>query len=328
MTRAEESSMSDKRGVDEHDWLAECFESERPHLRAVAYRLLGSLSEADDAVQESWLHVSRADRRSVTNLRGWLTTVVARVCLDMLRARAARREELLDGHLPDVIISRAEGMDPEQEVLLAESVIISRAEGMDPEQEVLLAESVGLALQVVLETLEPVERVAFVLHDVFAVPFDEIAPLVGRTPMAARQLASRARRLVQGAAPAPDADLAQSRAVVDAFFAAVREGDVVALLAVLDPDVVIRADYGALHGGAPREARGARAVAEGAVKFARGARFARPVLVNGAVGAVAASGGQLFAVVAFTVRQGKIVEMDILADPTRLRQLDLSVLDD
>jgi RNA polymerase sigma factor (sigma-70 family) len=308
MTRAEESSMSDKRGVDEHDWLAECFESERPHLRAVAYRLLGSLSEADDAVQESWLHVSRADSRSVTNLRGWLTTVVARVCLDMLRARAARREELLEGHLPDVIISRAEGMDPEQEVLLAESV--------------------GLALQVVLETLEPAERVAFVLHDVFAVPFDEIAPLVGRSPMAARQLASRARRLVQGAAPAPDADLAQSRAVVDAFFAAVREGDVAALLAVLDPDVVIRADYGALHGGAPREARGARAVAEGAVKFARGARFARPVLVNGAVGAVAASGGQLFAVVAFTVRQGKIVEMDILADPTRLRQLDLSVLDD
>ena len=300
--------MSDKRGVDEHDWLAECFESERPHLRAVAYRLLGSLSEADDAVQESWLHMSRADSRSVTNLRGWLTTVVARVCLDMLRARAARREALLEGHLPDVIVSRAEGMDPEQEVLLAESV--------------------GLALQVVLETLEPAERVAFVLHDVFAVPFDEIAPLVGRSPMAARQLASRARRLVQGAAPAPDADLAQSRAVVDAFFAAVREGDVAALLAVLDPDVVIRADYGALHGGAPREARGARAVAEGAVKFARGARFARPVLVNGAVGAVAASGGQLFAVVAFTVRQGKIVEMDILADPTRLRQLDLSVLDD
>jgi RNA polymerase sigma factor (sigma-70 family) len=300
--------MSDKRGVDEHDWLAECFESERPHLRAVAYRLLGSLSEADDAVQESWLHVSRADSRSVTNLRGWLTTVVARVCLDMLRARAARREELLEGHLPDVIISRAEGMDPEQEVLLAESV--------------------GLALQVVLETLEPAERVAFVLHDVFAVPFDEIAPLVGRSPMAARQLASRARRLVQGAAPAPDADLAQSRAVVDAFFAAVREGDVAALLAVLDPDVVIRADYGALHGGAPREARGARAVAEGAVKFARGARFARPVLVNGAVGAVVASGGQLLAVAAFTVRQGKIAEMDILADPTRLRQLDLSVLDD
>jgi RNA polymerase sigma factor (sigma-70 family) len=308
MTRAEERSMSDKPGVDEHDWLAECFESERPHLRAVAYRLLGSLSEADDAVQESWLHMSRADSRSVSNLRGWLTTVVARICLDMLRARAARREELLEGHLPDVIISRAEGMDPEQEVLLAESV--------------------GLALQVVLETLEPAERVAFVLHDVFAVPFDEIAPLVGRSSMAARQLASRARRLVQGAAPAPDADLAQSRAVVDAFFAAVREGDVAALLAVLDPDVVIRADYGALHGGASREARGARAVAEGAVKFAWGARFARPVLVNGAVGAVAASGGQLFAVVAFTVRQGKIVEMDILADPTRLRQLDLSVLDD
>jgi RNA polymerase sigma-70 factor (ECF subfamily) len=300
--------MGDNRVIDDHDWLVEQFEVERPHLRAVAYRLLGSLSEADDAVQESWLHVSRSDSRAVTNLRGWLTTVVARVCLDMLRSRAARREELLEGHLPDVIISRAEGMDPEQEVLLAESV--------------------GLALQVVLDTLEPAERVAFVLHDVFAVPFDEIAPLVGRSPMAARQLASRARRLVQGAAPAPDADLAQSRAVVDAFFAAVREGDISALLAVLDPNVVLRADYGALQGGAPREVRGARALAEGAVKFARGARFARPVLVNGAVGAVVASGGQLLAVAAFTVRQGKIAEINILADPIRLRQLDLSVLDD
>jgi RNA polymerase sigma-70 factor (ECF subfamily) len=294
--------------MDEHDWLATRFESERPHLRAVAYRLLGSLSEADDAVQESWLHVSRSDRRSVTNLSGWLTTVVARVCLDMLRSHAARREERLDGRLPDPIISRAEGINPEQEVLLAESV--------------------GLALQVVLDTLEPAERLAFVLHDVFAVPFDEIATLVGRSPTAARQLASRARRRVQRAAPVPDADLAQSRAVVDAFFAAVREGDVAALLAVLAPDVVARADYGTLARGAQREVHGARAVAEGAIMFARLARIARPVLVNGAVGAVAAPGGQLYAVMGFTVRQGKIVEIDILGDPTRLRQLDLSVLDD
>ena len=228
--------MNGNRGRDEHEWLAEHFEHERPRLRAVAYRLLGSLSEADDAVQESWLHVSRSDSGSVTQLGRWLTTVVARVCLDMLRARAARREDLLEGHLPDPILSRAEGMDPEQEVLLGEAV--------------------GLALQVVLETLEPAERVAFVLHDVFAVPFDEIAPLVERSPLAARQLASRARRRVQGAAPVPDADLAHSRTVVDAFLAAVREGDFAALLAVLDPDVVVRADYGALHGGAPREVRG------------------------------------------------------------------------
>jgi RNA polymerase sigma factor (sigma-70 family) len=300
--------MSGNRGINEHEWLVERFEQERPHLRAVAYRLLGSLSEADDAVQESWLHVSRSDSRSVTNLGSWLTTVVARVCLDMLRSRAARREEILEGHLPDPIISREEGMDPEQEVLLAESV--------------------GLALQVVLETLEPAERVAFVLHDIFAMPFDEIAPLVGRSPMAARQLASRARRRIQGATPVPDADLAHSRAVVDAFFAALREGDFAALLAVLDPNVVVRADHGALPLGAPREVRGARAAAEGASMFARFAGFAQPVLVNGAVGVVAAPGGQPYAVMGFTVRQGKIVEIDILADPTRLRQLDLSVLDE
>jgi RNA polymerase sigma-70 factor (ECF subfamily) len=308
MMRAEGAPMSEHRGMDEPDRLAQRFQAERPHLRAVAYRLLGSLSEADDAVQESWLHVSRADTSRVAHLRGWLTTVVARVCLDMLRSRASRREERLEGHLPDPIISRAQGMDPEQEALLAESV--------------------GLALQVVLDTLEPAERVAFVLHDVFAVPFDEIAPLVGRSPMAARQLASRARRRVQGAAPEPDADLARNRAVIDAFFAAVREGDVAALLTVLDPDVVVRADYGAPAAGASREFRGARGVAEGAIRFARLARSVRPVLVNGAAGAVAALGGRPYAVLAFTVRQGKIVELDILADPTRLRQLDLLVLDD
>lgn len=300
--------MNGIRGIDEHDWLAEQFERERPHLRAVAYRLLGSLSEADDAVQESWLHVSRSDSGSVTHLGRWLTTVVARVCLDMLRSRTARREEFLETHLPDPIISREEGMDPEQEVLLAESV--------------------GLALQVVLDTLEPAERLAFVLHDVFAMPFDEIAPLVGRSPMAARQLASRARRRVQGAAPVPDTDVAQSRTVVDAFLAAVRDGDFAALLAVLDPDVVVRADYGLLAARASREVRGAHSAAKGAIMFGRYARLAQPVLVNGAVGVIAAPKGQPVAVVGFTIRQGKIVEIDILGDPTRLRQLDLSVLDE
>lgn len=308
MMRAGEFSMSRNQGTDEHEWLAEQFERERPRLRAVAYRLLGSLAEADDAVQESWLHVSRSDSGSVTHLGRWLTTVVARVCLDMLRSRAARREEHLEVHLPDPIISREEGMDPEQEVLLAESV--------------------GLALQVVLETLEPAERVAFVLHDVFAMPFDEIAPLVGRSPLAARQLASRARRRVQGAAPIPDADRAHSRTVVDAFLAAVREGNFEALLVVLDPDVVVRADYGPLHGGPPRAVQGAHAVAEGAILFARFAQIAQPVLVNGAVGVVAAPRGQPYAVLGFTIRQGKIAEIDILGDPARLRQLDLSVLNE
>jgi RNA polymerase sigma factor (sigma-70 family) len=231
--------MGGKHVMDEHGWLAERFESERPHLRAVAYRLLGSLAEADDAVKESRLHASRSDTTSIANLGGWLTTMVARVCLDMLRSRAARREEVLERQLPDPIIGREDGMDPEHEVLLAEAA--------------------GLALQVVLDTLEPAERLAFMLHDVFAVPFDEIAPLVGRSPAAARQLASRARRRVRGTAPAPDADLAHSRTVVDAFFAAVREGDIAALLAVLDPDVVVRADYGARAEG-PR-GRGAEGLA-------------------------------------------------------------------
>ena len=294
--------------MNETDWLAERFEANRTHLRAVAYRMLGSLSEADDAVQEAWLRLSRSDTSGVENLGGWLTTVVARVCLDMLRSRKSRREEPLGVHVPDPIVSREDGIDPEHEALLADSV--------------------GLALLVVLETLAPAERLAFVLHDMFAVPFDEIAAIVGRSPAAARQLASRARRRVQGAAPVPDADLARQREVVDAFLAAARDGDFDALLAVLDPDVVLRADRGAVPPGASSEVRGARAVAEQALTFAQLAQFAQPVLVNGAAGVVVAPGGRPFSVMGFTVRRGKIVEIDVLADPARLRQLDLAVLDD
>ncbi len=296
--------------MDEGDWLAERFQAHRSHLRAVAYRMLGSLSEADDAVQEAWLRLSRSDTSHVDNLGGWLTTLVARVCLDMLRSRTWRREEPmgLGAHLPEPIISR-EG-------------------GTDPEDQALLAEGVGLALLVVLETLGPAERLAFVLHDMFAVPFDEIAAIVGRSPAAARQLASRARRRVQETATVPDADLSRQRAVVDAFVAAAREGEFDALLAVLDPDVVVRADYGTAPAGASVVVRGARAVAEGALTFAGRARFARPALVNGAAGLVVASGGRPFAVMGFTVRRGKIVEIDILADPARLRQLDPAFLND
>jgi RNA polymerase sigma-70 factor, ECF subfamily len=294
--------------VDERDWLTERFEEHRAHLRAVAYRMLGSLNEADDAVQEAWLRLSRADTSGVENLGGWLTTIVARVCLDMLRSRASRREEPLSVHVPDPIVSRADGLDPEHEALLADSV--------------------GLALLVVLETLGPAERLAYVLHDVFAVPFDEIAPIVGRTPTAARQLASRARRRVQGAPTVPDVDLARQREVVDAFIAAARGGDFDALLAVLDPDVVLRADGGAVRAGASREVRGAPAVAEQALGFSQLAPFGQPALVNGAAGIVAAPGGKPFAVLGFTITGGKIVEIDILADPERLRQLDLAVLDD
>ncbi len=295
--------------MDEHDWLAERFEANRPHLRAVAYRMLGSLSEADDAVQDAWLRLDRADTGGVQNLGGWLTTLVARVCLDRLRARRSRREQPLGlgARVPEPIIGR-EGT-------------------IDPEQQALLADSVGLALLVVLETLAPAERLAFVLHDTFRVPFEEIAPIVGRSLTAARQLASRARRRVQGAA-VPDGDLARQRVVVDAFLAAAREGDFAALVAVLDPDVVVRADYGALPPGASRVVRGARAVAEQALTFARLSSFARPALVNGAAGIVATRRGRLFSVMGFTVRHGKIVEIDILADPARLRQLDLAILDD
>ena len=291
--------------MDDHDWLAEQFEEHRGHLRAVAYKMLGSLSEADDAVQESWLRLSRSDASDVENLRAWLTTVVARVCLNVLRSRRTRREEPLDVRVPDPVVSRDDGTQPEHEALLADSV--------------------GLALLVVLETLAPAERLAFVLHDMFGVPFDEIAGLVDRSPAAARQLASRARRRVQGAAPVPDADLAAQRRVVDAFFAAARDGDFEALVAVLDPDVVSRGDGGP---GASAVVRGAREVAARALTFARLAPFVRPALVNGAAGVVVAPHGEPFSVMGFTVVGGKIVEIDAITDPERLRALDLAVLDD
>jgi RNA polymerase sigma-70 factor, ECF subfamily len=295
--------------MDEGDGPAERFQTHRPHLRAVAYRLLGSLSEADDAVQDAWLRLSRADPPSGTDDLGrWLTTVVARVGLDTLRARAARREEPLGVHLPDPIIGHHDALGPEQAALLAEGV--------------------GLALLVVMEQLAPAERLALVLHDTFAVPFDQIAAIVGRSPAAARQLASRARRRVRASAALPDADLAGQRKVVDAFLAAARDGDLEALVAVLDPEVVVRADWGGVPAGASRMARGARAVAEQALSWSRFARFARPALVNGAAGIVAAPGGSLVAVLGFTVRHDRIVEIDILAGPARLRRLDLAVLDD
>ncbi|HZY29159.1 MAG TPA: sigma-70 family RNA polymerase sigma factor [Jiangellaceae bacterium] len=290
--------------MDEHVWLAERFEENRTHLRAVAYRMLGSLSEADDAVQESWLRLSRSDTSGVENLGGFLTTVVARVCLDMLRSRRSRREEPLDLHLPEPVVSGADGTDPEHQALLADSV--------------------GPALLVVLDTLAPAERLAFVLHDMFAVPFDQIAPIVGRSPDAARQLASRARRRVHGAT-VPDADLTRQRTVVDAFLAASRDGDFDALLALLDPDVVLRADHAAVQVGASKEVHGAAAVA---ATFAGRARAARPALVNGVAGAVWAPGGRPRIVFDFTMSDGKIVAIELLADPERLRRLDLAVRDD
>ena len=268
--------------MDEGDWLVERFQTHRGHLHAVAYRMLGSLSEADDAVQEAWLRLSRAGSGGVDDLGRWLTTVIARVCLDMLRSRAARREEPLGVHLPDPIIGRPDAPDPEQEALLGDAV--------------------GLALLVVLEELAPAERLALVLHDTFSVPFEEIAAILGRSPAAARQ-----------------------RRVVDAFLAAARNGDLDALVAVLDPEVVVRADWGKVPAGASRTLRGARAVAKQALAFARRARSVRPVLVNGTAGVVADTGGRPLAVMGFTVRGGKIVEIDILADPARLRRLDLPV---
>jgi RNA polymerase sigma factor (sigma-70 family) len=289
--------------VGDGDWLAERFDAHRTRLRAVGYRMLGSLGDADDAVQEAWLRLSRSDVSDVDNLGAWLTTVVARICLDMLRSRTSRREEPLDIRVPDPLVSNANGIDPEQEALLADSV--------------------GLALLVVLETLTPAERLAFVLHDMFAVPFDEIASIMGRSPAAAKQLASRARRRVRGAS-VPDADLARQREVVDAFLAAARGGDFEALVAVLDPDVVLRADYGAA--GASKIVRGAQTVAGQAIVFSRYSQFARPALVNGAAGLVTAPEGIPLSVMGFTIRHGKIVEIDILADPERLRQIDLTVL--
>jgi RNA polymerase sigma-70 factor, ECF subfamily len=291
--------------MDERDWLAERFEEHRARLRAVAYRMLGSLSEADDAVQEAWLRLNRTDARELENLGGWLTTVVARISLNMLRSRKARREEPLAGRLPDLLVDRVDGIDPEHEALLADSV--------------------GLALLVVLETLSPPERLAFVLHDIFAVPFDEIAPIVDRSPEAARQLASRARRRVRAERTVPDADLETQREVIDAFLAAARDGDFDRLVAVLDPDVVLRQDFGPVGGS--REMRGAAAVAGQALGYAQIGLDVRPALINGVAGAVAFLHGQPFSIGAVTVRNGRIVELDFLADQERLRELDLTILD-
>jgi RNA polymerase sigma factor (sigma-70 family) len=292
--------------MDEREWLEKRFEEHRTRLRAVAYRMLGSLSEADDAVQEAWLRLSRTNASEVENLGGWLTTVVARISLDMLRSRKARREEPIGVHMPEPILDRADGMNPEHEALLADSV--------------------GLALLVVLETLSPPERLAFVLHDIFAVPFDEIAPIVNRSPEAARQLASRARRRVQAERTVPDADLETQRELVDAFLSAAREGDFDRLLEVLDPDVVLRADFG--PGRRSREVRGAAAVASQAQGYAQLALDVRPALINGVAGAVAFLRGKPFSIGAVIVRNGRIVELDFLTDPERLQQLDLSILYD
>jgi RNA polymerase sigma factor (sigma-70 family) len=292
--------------MDEHDFLAEQFEENRAHLKAVAYRMLGSISEAEDAVQETWLRLSRSDTSSVENLGGWLTTVVGRVCLDMLRSRRSRRDGPLGVQVPDRIVSHGDGIDPEREALLADSV--------------------GLALLVVLDTLNPAERLAFVLHDMFGVPFEEIAPIVGRSPSAARQLASRARRRVQGATNVPDTDLTRQREVVDAFLAAARGGDFDALVAVLDPDVVLRSDLSAAHAVGSKEVRGGPAVARTAAKGRT--RAARPALVNGTVGVVVAPRGRLLMVLAFTIRGQNIVEIDAIADPARLSRLDVVLLGD
>ncbi|MGW7256653.1 RNA polymerase sigma factor SigJ [Streptomyces sp. NPDC054834] len=295
--------------MNDTELLADRFEEHRGHLNAVAYRMLGSPAEAEDAVQEAWFRLGRTDPEEIRNLGGWLTTVVGRVCLDMLRSRTARREQPIDD------MAGAFVPDP----------VIRPLTTLDPEQEVLQADSVGLALLVVLETLEPAERLAFVLHDMFAVPFDDIAPIVERTPAATRQLASRARRRVQGAAPSADPDLGRQRQVLDAFLAASRGGDFEALLALLHPDVVLRADAGALVRGAAasKVVHGAKAVAEQAALFSRFAVFARPVLVNGSLGIVTAPEGRAVSVTALTVADGRITGMYILADPDRLARLDL-----
>jgi RNA polymerase sigma factor (sigma-70 family) len=288
----------------ENDWLTERFEEHRTHLRAVAYRMLGSMSEADDAVQEAWLRLNRTGSDGIDNLGGWLTTVVSRVCLNMLRSRGTRREESLDTHVPDPIVTREDAADPEQDALMADAV--------------------GLALHVVLETLTPPERLAFVLHDMFAVPFDDIATIVGRSPAAARQLASRARRRVQGAAAAPDPDLSRQREVVNAFFAAARAGDLDALVEVLDPDVVARSDGGPRRPALSMYVRGAESVASQAASFREGVGQLVPVLVNGAAGMVVMRRGKPISVMGFTVAGGKIVSLDVLADPDRLAELDLA----
>ncbi|HET8619532.1 MAG TPA: RNA polymerase sigma factor SigJ [Acidimicrobiales bacterium] len=287
--------------MDAEDALTSTFEGHRPHLRAVAYRMLGSSAEADDAVQEAWLRYRRTDTSDVANLGGWLTTVVSRVCLNLLRSRTTRREEPLDPHVPDPVVTPVAALDPEQEVVLADSV--------------------GLALLVVLEALSPAERVAFVLHDMFSVPFEDIAPVVDRTPEATRQLASRARRRVDGAAPVPEADPARRREVVDAFFAAARRGDLGALVAVLDPDVVLRSDGGVRAGS--RVLRGADAVSRQAAMFGATDRVIRPVLVDGLAGVVVSIEGRPVAVMAFTVAGGRIVAIDALGDPDRVGRLAL-----
>jgi RNA polymerase sigma factor (sigma-70 family) len=295
--------------MDENEWLADRFEEHRGHLRAVAYRMLGSLSEADDAVQDTWLRFSQAGAREVESLGGWLTTIVARVCLNMLRSRNTRREESHGAHIPDPVII------PEK--------------ALQPDEEALLADSVGLALLVVLDTLSPAERLAFVLHDMFELPFEEIAPMIGRSPAAARQLASRARRRVRGVGvPRPDADLALQRKVVEAFFRAARGGDFDALVALLHPDVVLRADFGARRPAASGVIHGPAAVARQAVMGAIRGAHVRPALVNGAAGVVISVGVRPFAVMGFTVSEGKIVEIDAIADPQRVRRIAAAVLTD
>jgi RNA polymerase sigma factor (sigma-70 family) len=291
--------------MDDGNWFVEQFEKNRGHLRGVAYRMLGSLSEADDAVQETWLRLSRSDAGNIQNLSAWLTTVVARVCLDMLRSRTAQAEEPLETHLASVA---------------------KKPSTRDTEQETLLADSVGVALLVVLDRLKPAERLAFVLHDVFAVPFEEIAAIVDRTPEAVRQLASRARRRVQAKESDVSVNLSEQRKVVDAFLTALQNGDFEGLVAVLDPDVVVHIDPAAGAPGAPRELRGARNWAHGAVAFSHVARFAQPALIDGSVGIVVAPQGKLSRVLRFTIANGRIVQAEIIAEPARLRELDLAVL--
>ena len=292
----------------EGNWLAERFEGHRAHLRGVAYRMLGSLSEADDAVQEAWLRLARSGTSGVDNVGGWLTTVVARVCLDMLRSRKARREESLGAEAPEPMSSREDVTDPEHEAQLADSI--------------------GFALLVVLDTLDAAERIAFVLHDMFDLPFDEIAPIVGRSPAAARQLASRARRRIRGATTASDANLTRQRVIIDAFLTALRAGDFEGLLAVLDPDLVVRADPAAARPGTPSEVRGARTWARQAIAYSQMVRFAQPALVNGSVGLVFAPHGRLLRALSFTIVSGKIAQIDVIADPARLSELDLAILRD
>jgi RNA polymerase sigma factor (sigma-70 family) len=294
--------------MTEKEWLAQRFEENRSHLRAVAYRMLGSLGEADDAVQEAWLRLSRSDAGEIENLGGWLTTVVARVSLDMLRSRKSRHEESMEPQMP-------------------EPVMPNKAHP-DPEQELLMADSVGLALLVLLDRLTPPERLAFVLHDMFALSFEEIGAIVGRTSTAARQLASRARRRVQGVSELPSANLIEQRKVANAFLTALRSGDFDGLIAVLDPDVIVQLDEGAGAPGAPREIHGAQNWARGAVAYARVARFVQPALINGLVGLVWAPRGRLLRVMEMRIAHGKITHLHVIADPARLRELDLAILHD